>query len=482
MRILAPVLAVALALCLWPLHGALLDWDEVGYVHSGRLGFFANYLELGTLGYGDFQEFVQAKREKRPPTLPADYDEETSPIMARHIHPPLVAYLLSFVGGSNDERVLRGIQLLGAFALGLALMFAHRVLSREQTWLGSLVIGISSLWIGVFLFAEISFHGWTAVFVATSAALTVKYLDDPTRKNLRWLGASIAFSALALQTGAFVFIAVIGCLLAHKQLKNSVRLTVIVGVVFLVCWPGAVLTSAFLRIPAQYAYAIARGEEYAAVGSKATGVWTAISPMLFLVPIALGILWKYARPELRRIAPMLVVGIIYTLALTKFAIAPRYLLPGMAALAPIVALAADKLPRAILFRAPAALAVVLAFVLTLSVRPTAEHDPPLRHDLAWLRENLGDRPAFMQGGHIYRHYLDEKQAIRSIRVDRNSLLVRDHGHYRPLGAADIAGTMIAVKKKRERSSTAKIPEELLASCEKTELEQIVVYECKKESL
>ncbi len=479
MRFLAPILAVALALGLWPLHGALLDWDEVGYVHSGRLGFIANYFEIGTLGYGDFREFVTAKREKRPPNLPADHDEDSSPIMARHVHPPLVAYLLSAVGASNNERVLRSVQLFGAIALALAMIFAHGVLSRERTWLGSLVIALASLWIGIFLFAEISFHGWTAVFVATSAALTVRYLDEPSKKNLRWLGASIAFSALALQTGAFVFIAVALCLLARKHFKDTLRLGLVTGIVFLVFWPGAILTSAFIRIPAHYAYAIARGEEYASVGTKESGVWQAISPMLFLVPLALAVLWRYSRGELKRVVPMLVVGVLYTLALTKFAIAPRYLLPGMAALAPIVALAADVLPRKIAFRVPAVLALLASFILTLSVRPSAEHDGPLRHDLAWLRENLGSRPAFMQGGHIYRHYLEESQPIRSIRVDRNALLIRESGHYRPLVAKDLEGALIAVKKKRERSSSAKIPEALLAPCKKTELEQVLVYECEK---
>src|SRR5262245_28363064 len=71
--------AIAISL-LWPLHGAILSWDEVGYVRAARLGFSAHYQETGTLSYPDFAKFVDAKRKGQPPELPPDYDEEKSPI------------------------------------------------------------------------------------------------------------------------------------------------------------------------------------------------------------------------------------------------------------------------------------------------------------------------------------------------------------------------------------------------------------------
>jgi hypothetical protein len=460
--------AAVIAALIWPHHGALLDWDEVGYVNAARLGFIANYLEQGTLSYGDFHEFVNAKREKRAPVLPAGYEEERSPIIVRHIHPPFVAYVMSAFSSSGDDRVLRIPQLLGALALAAALIFAWWTISEKRTLAGALAIAFSATWAGVFLFSEISYHGWEAVFAVASAALLVRWLDDPSRNNLILLAAAIAFSGVALQTGAFVAFGAGIAVLAARRARKLPALIALVGLIFLILWPGSILTAALARIPAHYAYLFGRGDEYSVVGDKSSDVWRSIAPMLILLPFALAVLWR--QRSVRRAIPFLAIGLVYTLAMTKVAIAPRYMIPGAIVFAPVIAYGFDR------FEKPAAIVALAVFAIVWPIRPQPDHDAMLRRDLAWLGAKPA-RSAFIQGGHIYRHYLPEKAGeIRSITVDRGQLLLREAGRYRPLEQSEIDGALIGVKKKRERAVSS-LPVEQLARCTKTELDMLEIYDC-----
>lgn len=463
------LLAVAL---IWPHHGALLDWDEVGYVNAARLGFFANYLETGTLSYGDFHEFVNAKRQKRAPVLPDGYEEERSPIIVRHIHPPLVAYVMSPFAHSESDRTARIPQLLGAIALAAALIFAWRTLTAKPTLAGALAIGMSAVWGGVFLFSEITYHGWEAVFVVLSGAMLVRWLDRPTRNHLLWLAAAIALAGVTLQTGAFVAVGAGISILAigpSGKAKSLLLLIAFVGVIFVILWPGALITAALARIPAHYAYLFGRGDEYAVVGDKASGVWQAIAPMIFLVVPAMLILWRLG--AWRRAIPFLVIGAVYTLMMTKVAIAARYMIPGAIAFAPIIAFAFDRLEK------PSVVVALSVFAVVWPVRPEPEHDALLRQDLAWFGQHLEGRRAYLQGGHIYRHYLPEKAGqIRTITVDRGQLLIREAGRYRPLEQSEVDQALIGVKKKRERAVSS-LPVEQLAKCSKESLQMLEIYDC-----
>lgn len=465
------ILAIAL---IWPQHGALLDWDEVGYLNAARLGFFANYLETGTLSYGDFHEFVNAKREKRPPVLPDGYEEERSPIIVRHIHPPLVAYVMSPFAHSDSDRTARLPQLFGAIALAAALIFAWRTLSSQPTFAGALAIGLSAVWGGVFLFSEVTYHGWEAVFVVLSGATLVRWMDQPTRNNLLWVAAAIALAGVTLQTGAFVAIGAGISILAvapagTPKLRSLLSLIAFVGIIFLILWPGSVLTAALARIPAHYAYLFGRGDEYAVVGDKATGVWRAIAPMTYLIVPCMLALVRFG--AWRRAFPFLAIGTVYILMMLKVAIAPRYVIPGAIAFAPIIAYAFDS------FKQPLVVLGLALFVFVWPIRPLPDHDALLRRDLAWLGQHLEGRRAYLQGGHIYRHYLPEKAGqIRTITVDRGQLLIREAGRYRPLEQSEVDQALIGVKKKRERA-VSNLPVEQLAKCSKESLEMLEIYDC-----
>ena len=104
---------LAVALLLAPRHGALFTWDEVDYAQAARQGFVANWLEEGGLSLPAFLGFVQARLDDTPVVFPKGYDEATDPLNLRHLHPPLLTYMMVPFSGAQSERVLRLVLLLG---------------------------------------------------------------------------------------------------------------------------------------------------------------------------------------------------------------------------------------------------------------------------------------------------------------------------------------------------------------------------------
>ena len=257
---------------LWPLHGVLLDVDEVDYLRAARLGVVANALERGSLSPGEFVRFGEAKLSRRPPLLPAGYAEERDPLVLRHYHPPFVIYLLSAVAQAQNERVLRIVQLVGALAFcGTVLLVALRGGGPGVGWTEALVVSLLALQLARTAFSSISFHGWEAVWILGAGGLLARWLQSPET------GTAISFcvvGALALATlpsGIVVWPAAAACLLFHsarlragrRQFGLVVRRFLIglgiSGVIVLMIWPGSIVQLSIPKSWALHAYRLVKG-------------------------------------------------------------------------------------------------------------------------------------------------------------------------------------------------------------------------------
>ena len=481
---------LAVSIYLWPSHGLLLKWDEVDYVSAAGLGLRANALDKGSLSPSEFAGFALAKITREIPTLPAYYDESRDPFVLRHYHPPFVVFLLSQVAGSRSERVLRSVQLLGALALACAVFFTYRSLSPSPGWCGIALISILTPWILVLLFSSLSFHGWATVWTTITAALLGRWLNFRSTTLGFLFCLSLALTFLTLETAPLVSLGAILCLgvtWVSESRKEGARfpwrhLTVgaALAVLFvIVLWPGSVVKASLLKNPAFHLYRMWLGHEYGEAAGYLAPALRSVLPLLILGPLASAWLFINHRESVRLWGPLVLIGVLYTLVMARFAHRPEYLLPGLAPFACIAALAADRLSsvRARLLMVAVAIFTV---VLTWPGRSTAGSDGRAREDLHWLGTALNGREALIDGGHIYQYYLGPDYSIRPITVSYNGdgLLVREAGAYRALQRRDVTGKVVVIQANRGRFFGGGSARDLLGSCARIELPTVRIYDCK----
>jgi hypothetical protein len=477
---------------LWSAHDNLLGWDEVDYVQAAMLGLKANMLEEYSLSPAAYLEFSRAKLRRQSPHLPSNYHEDRDTLLKRHYHPPLVVLLLAGFPDLNNERVARSVQLIGAFMLTLAIFFSYWSLSTSPGLLGGAVVSVFVIWMNLNLFWTLSFHGWAAVWVTTSATALSLLLNG---RNLIWgviLCLSLALSLLTLETGIFVILIVFAYLVLWKRLvgpKNSDWLNWkqivvgagLIGLIIFIFWPGAILKASLIKIPALYAYRIVRGDEYANV----PGMWRALIQSLLPMVIVIGsFVWALAkdRGRLKYWAPFLVLGLLYTLILARFALSPGYLLPGLAPLVCLVGSMTDQL-RTNLGRLTIFGATVLLILATGTHRLARAEDQRVREDLEWLGELMLNRESFADGGHIYQYYLGPSYTIQpiSLSYDAKSLLRRERGEYRELRNDELAGKLVIIQK-RPQQLIGGAAAKSLENCLQFDRNHVTVWDCNNTGL
>jgi len=487
---LALLVWLAAVLLLWPSHGALLNWDEVDYVNAAGLGPWANMVEGGSLPISHFVAFAFAKITGRQFAFPEGYDESRDPLLLRHYHPPLVVLLLSPVSWTRSERTIRSVQLLGALALSCAVTLSYLSLSGPPGWSGILVVSLLVLWTILVVFTSLSFHGWEAVWTTASAALLGRWLSTRAKVVGVLLCASLAMAVVTLETGLLVWVAAVLSVLVWGGLfaagrwvtlrRRHIAVGIVLTVVFvLVVWPGSVLKGSLVKIPAVYLYRIWLGEEYTGVIGGLPRTLGSLLPLVVLGPAACFWLFLSHREHLPRWGPSVVVGGVYGLAMTRFALNPQYLLPALAPLIPLAGLAVDRISSSW----GRTLIGMVALVLAGSAWPASidsAGDRERRNDLRWLGGILRGREALVDGGHVLQYYLGRDYSIRPVTVSYRgeSLLAREGGAYRPLGRGDVAGKVVVIQRSREQSFR-KTESALLSGCSRIERAIVRVYDCSR---
>lgn len=473
---------------LWPFHGTLLDWDEVDYVKAARLGGIANATEAGSLSPSEFFELGLAKLAGQEPHLPGWYDESEDPFLLRHFHPPFVVYLLSLVASSNSERLLRSVQILGSLFLIGATVMGYLYLDNGWSWAGCGVVACLGIWVSQILFRSISFHGWEAVWVSATATFASAWLAQSRSMAVGGLlCGSLILACLTLETGAFLLIGVTcGMLfwdraaLPGKRVMGSWgnvlvgTVIIIIGVILL--WPGGVVKAALLKIPAMYLYRMKQGAEYAGVSELLPDLVRTLLPLVLTGAAACLWLILNDRPGIKKWGPPVVIAVVYVAAISRFALRPQYVLPALVPLIPLVGLSYDGL-RSTGAKWAASSGV---FMLTAALWPSTvalAMDAHAREDMKWLAVAMKARDNYVEGGHIYQHYLGSKYKIYPLTVSPRGLTTRNGGVYRFLDERDVRGKIIVVQRGRPGLERWPIENMPLKDCERLVRQTVIVFDC-----
>jgi len=488
------LLIMGITTCLqWPSQGHLLTWDEVDYVNAARRGAWSNMVERGSIGLVDYVEFARSKYWRREPRYPRWYDESRDPLLLRHYHPPLVVLMLSGLSASCNEHVLRSVQNVGTLFLIGVTLFSFSRLTAAPSWPGIVVVSLLALRMSLMLFSSLSFHGWAAVWITSSAALLSHWLNAQSRSVGIALCASLALAILTLETGLIVMAAVPLCLALWKAPTGGGELRAfpwrslvtggaLISVIVLVIWPGAVVKASFLKIPALYLYRIWLGDEYASVSPNTSRLIRSLLPEIALGAMACLWLPVAGRSNARRWGPLLIVGGLYTVALARFALAPTYLIAAFGPIACAAGMAVD-LNKSTVGRGIVMGAAVLTIGAAWPIGSATESDQAGRDDLLYLQNVLRGREALMDGEHIYRYYLGPGYSIRPITVsyEENTLTIRERGAYRRLGPEEIKGKVIVIQKSRRTFPSGTAARILLGGCPAEERRTILIYDCAEDS-
>jgi hypothetical protein len=490
-RIAASALVVwaAVVLTLWPTHGRTLGWDEVDYVQAARKGVAANALERDSLSASEFYRFARSKQAGGEPVLPAGYDEAKDPFLLRHFHPPLAIYMTSVVAsviGAEDERAYRAAQLLGALVFIVTLLLSYRWLTESPTWAGLLIVSALAYWLSLVLFASLAMHGWMAVWTVAASAFASRWISVRGMRVGLLLCVCLAFSLLTLETGVvalagvFVSLALWGrvapTLRSRELWRDTAVGVVIVALVVVALWPGAVLKISLAKALAMHVYRVRLGQEYAAVGEKAGRVYSSLYAPMLLALAACAWLFATQRAGIRRWGAFFVLGAISLLVMVKFAVSPMYLAPGLAPFACLAGYACDRFGSARARAFVAAFALVVVAASPLLWLPPGGGDP-VRGNIRLLREKLRGREALVDGANIYGYYLGDSYTIRpaTVSYDGRTLSLRERGKYEAVTPATVAGKVVVLVARTHEPYP--LERELLGGCSRQDGKALRVYDC-----
>lgn len=477
-----------LAVSAWLLAGAhreMLDWDEVDYVNAAALGMSANALERGGLGLWDFVRFARAKYEGARPVLPAGYDEARDPLLLRHYHPPGFAYALTPTAGAGAEWVVRLPLLAGAGLFLLAFLYALQVAAGGPSPVVLALGAATAAWLAILGFVRVQGHGWLAV---GALALGVGLVGDraPGQPAARRLTVfALAWTGLMLESAAFLWIAAAAFLVwcrgawEPRAWREATLTLGAAAVLVAATWPGAVVQASPLRVVGLYAYRLALGEEYAGVARRLVSSFVPYLPLLVLaLPLLSGgrrpIPDAPGRPDRDTWRVLLFLGLFYALPMAAVALAPQYVLGGLAPVAVVlVAKLGEVGPRN---RVAFAVAWLLAVGIWGALPPPYPRDAAARADYQALARRAQGRTLWADGGHIARRYLTPGQDVRGLTVSRDGadLTRRWGGAYLPVSAEDLAGALVSIMAYRDAAPGRPAP---LAACQREELHTMVLYDC-----
>lgn len=474
---------------LWPGHGELLSWDEVDYVNAARLGLITNLLDRNSLSPIEYWKFAESKAKRQAPILPADYDESRDTLNIRHYHPPLVVAMMSILPEPATERECRAVQLVGALLFSVVVLLAYVRASANPTYTGFVVVVLLVIWMNVFLFSWITFHGWMAIWATAATMFFTRWLEERDKVAGGICCLCAAFSLLSLETGALLLSGMGICLFiwrprpstqAEKRdyLRQIILGALLIGLIVVILWPGAITKISLAKAFAIYIYRIKEGQEYAVgrLNFQALSVLAII--LLTLVTIA-------TRRQLRDQArgpcwgPYLIISCLYLAALSRFALSITYILPAFGLISCLIGSTVDQ------FRKPAvkAISITTAFLLMYGSLPpilSRDNNVGARSDLVWLSGALRGRNTLADGGHIYRHYFNQGYTIHDISLsyDAGVLLRREKGEYKPLGKSDVAGSIVLIQR-RPNQVIKNLAAQILADCRRIERANLIFWDCER---
>jgi hypothetical protein len=483
--------AVCSVLLLWPQHGRVLNWDEVDYVSSARMGVVTNLLERGSMSVPDYIRFGRAKINHEAPRLPAGYEEVDDPFHMRHGHSPGVVVAMVPAADAEGERWPRGVQMLGAVALTIALLVAYRLVSTTWTWAGALVILLVAPWYGWHMFRTVQFHGWSTVWLCLAVGFLCRWFT--TGRQRSWgiaLCVSLAALILTLESSAFVILGVVACLviwvrgLGRRAREPWIRRYLLPGLltvlaVTVAVWPGLVLKGGLLKLPAERFYQVFLGEGEIYYFNRSADL------LSYLLPTAIGVtvliyLWRNRRDEMLRWGPLVVVSAVYLVSVVRFAVSETYFLPAFAPLLLLLAWIVGDLRPRVQAAAVTALAVVMVAGAVSMVRSNdkgRQADRTARADFTFVGDFLGTSRGMLDGGHVFRYYLPGHH-IEDLSYDTEGLLVRQAGKYDRVPPSGYQGAVVGILATRTTFLNGPPAADLSSRCPRIDRPTVVLWDCR----
>lgn len=452
--------AIVASLLLVATHAAqqtrLLGWDEVDYAVAAGQGFTANYLDTTALTATDFIQFTKTKLKNQPSRFGSYYDEENDVFLRRHMHPPLLQYLVNAagLGSATDGRHdawLFAFQLAGGLVLiGLVNTAVVSFSSKPLDTPAGVALAACSFLAAFHLTREIQYHLWFAITLVLVGFGLKAYLDHPDRTRAARLGALLGLSFLALETGLFalaltLFLIALNArpefnrqfprnLIRSLPWKHFAVIAAVMSVTIFLLWPASVLKLSLPRILAIYAYRIYLGDEYAGGNRVYLVMLFRTLPLILAAGLALLAAWLGRRqPQNAFRLAFVGLGFCYGLLMLKFMLNITYMIPALTllAIAGLVALAELSPSKAKTFGSALLLAVTAwVYASEQPVETYATHQG--MDNLAPLIEK---HPTLIEAGHLYKFYLPKLQSkieIFIIAATGDSMTVRKAMKYEPV--------------------------------------------------
>jgi hypothetical protein len=176
------------------------------------------------------------------------------------------------------------------------------------------------------------------------------------------------------------------------------------------------------------------------------------------------------------ILPLWMVGTAYLAGLACFALAPQYLLPGLAPVCVAAALIVDRAGTGLVrWGLPCVLVTTVIGVWPAGADPRSAR---LRQaDWRWLVDEYAGRRLFVDGGHILRYYFPAVADVESLHVSRRPpcYFLRERAAHHPLVAEDLSGGVFAIS--ITRTGTGSCERATFARCRRHERPTFVVFDC-----
>ncbi|MCB9361042.1 MAG: glycosyltransferase family 39 protein [Flavobacteriales bacterium] len=328
-----------------------LTWDEVHYATLAEKGIAYNALEKNSLNFIAFYKIGKARADKDTllnKQLVKEYnypDENLNPFYLRHYHPPLATYYWSlFTSNSNIYEKAKSIRfsniILGILIVICLISTIYIIKSKKRyVFTGILLVIFLLVTSNIFNYSleTINLHTFQFLFAVLFMAFLMRWLNESTKKNAIYLGASVAFMFLTLETALFVVAGAILALLVTKQIKKLFQFAVpIFGsfLVFLVAmWPGVIKTLAPIKTWVMYAARIflKGNDEYVKVDMAASWKTLFIENLplfgtIIILVIALLFLARKTASNKLYLIPY-IIAFTYFIAITPFILNKTYIFP-----------------------------------------------------------------------------------------------------------------------------------------------------------
>ncbi len=332
------------------LQNVPLSWDEVDYANAVRQGVAANIKEKGSMHLTEFYQFSKAKKNhdvaalhKLAEKLPA---EKKDPFNLRHLHPPTpILYWSAFTKliGGNLTFAYRMSNILLAWlvvvTIFLSLWIAGKTKSSHLFYAGVLSVLLFSSFVVLQAFSLINFHTFHLIACILFCGIWIRFLENPEKKNEALLGFGLSFLFCTLEMSFVIFGAALLSLLLSEKRKILLNFKMLFRVIawffgfLLILWPGAFLTGGPIKSFANYFYRIFlyNNDEYLKVNYLQNWIDLFLNnPFYFVfILLALSILvfqFKKINPVIKTI---LIIGALYSFAITPFMLNTSYIVPGL---------------------------------------------------------------------------------------------------------------------------------------------------------